>query len=618
MIKEGFCMAMRYHSLLFLLAILVIATPLFSIDRTDYDKAIQLYQSDHYEESMALFKEFTEQFPESVKADDAQWYMGRILRRLDRDDEAILMFQEVLEDEESNRFEEASYDLGKIHYYRQNYSLVIPLFTFLDEIPQLNSYHLKGLELKSKSYYRLALQEKQNYRDGRSAELFISSLKGYEILEKYLDAPEDKSRITFSMARIYNYLSDLTSEPDLYDQYRNESLRYGRLALPQIDPDDRDRAESLIREIEDSQRVEIAYKLEALAGLDNLSAGTFGAIAKGSGTIIFPASGTNSFELETSYKHDSFDFVTSNFDPLKPGDTRMVQWAEQVGLRLDWRAGARRRFYNKLGLYGRYQFAQDKEDNYLTAGLSEYGSYRFDRNWRILWNGDFQWTAFPNYLSSGRKLDAFDISFEPELRLYATDWLEVSLLYGFGLKPYIDSKYDTVDPAVPSEANKMNMSNSGSFVLDFSPGKIYKAEVSYEFTHSKTFHYDYWVTGQPADIFVEGYYDYLSHNISLNNRLRAGDRFELNLDGSLEFTDFLNYPSRDESKTFTGENRSDISLNLDAEASFLIHKSQRGTEWEALLAGWWDFKVSTMKYNTTFDTNYSFAGLMLGLSIKSP
>lgn len=616
--KDGYCMRIWVRSLFFLLAFGIFSTSLIAVDRSAYNDALELYKSDRNEDSLALFRRFIEQYPESVKADDARWYMGRILRKLDRDDEAIIEFREVLKDKDSNRYEEAAYDLGKLYYYRRDYPQVLTIFSFIDEITELNSYHLRGLELRSRAYYRLAFKEKMNYRDEKSRELFKSSLKGYEIIESQADDPSDLSRTRFSMAKIYNYLADMTYESDQYDEYRNEALRYARSSLPHIDADDKDRAESLIQEIEDSESVTFAFGLEAMAGIDNLSEGTFGAEAGGSGSVLFPSSGTNIFELEASYKHNSFDFITSNFDPLKTGDARMVQWAELVGLGLDWRTGARRQFYNKLGIYARYQFAEDNRDNYFQAGLSEYGSLRFDRKWRLLWNGDFHWETFPNYQNSGRKLDAVEFSFEPELRLYAAEWLEVSLLYGFGLKPYIDSKYDTADAAVPSDLNKMNMSNSGSFALDFSPGKVYKAEAVYEFTYSKTFNYDYWVTGQPADRYVEGYYDYISHKISLDNRLRAGDRFELNLDGSLKFTNFLNYPSRDETRTFTDENRSDISLNLDAEASYMIYETKGGTELEAILSGWWDYKVSTMKYNTTFDTNYSFAGVLLGLSLKSP
>lgn len=608
----------RMHFLFLFLVLSVLSTAISAEDRTDYNDALTLYKSDRDEDSLVLFGKYVEQFPDSSKADDARWYMGRILRNLDRDDEAIVQFEEVLKDEESNRFEEAAFDLGKIYYYRREYPKVLALLRFVDDLSELNSYHLKGLELRSRTYYRLAFHEKLNYRDDQSRENFEEALRGYETLEDLIADRSDLSRIRFTMAKIFNHLADMTYEPDRYDEYRQKTLQYARSALAHTDADDEDRVESLIREIEDSEAIAFDYELEALAGFDNLSADTYGAAVKESGSILFPMAGTNSFELEAFHKHDSFDFVSSNFESQKSGDHRMVQWTELVGLGLDWRTGARRRFYNKLGLDFRYQFAEDDRDNYFQAGLSEYGSYRFDKEWRLLWTGDWQWKAYPRYKSSGRKLDAFDFSFEPQLRCYAADWIEVSLLYGFGLKPYVDSKYDTPDPDVPSDSNKMKMSNSGSLVLGVTPSRLYRVEASYKFTHSKTFHYDYWVRGEPSDRYVEGYYDYVSHRISLDNRLRGGDRFEFNLGGSLSFINFLNYPSRDESRTFTGEKRRDVALGIDAEASYLFHTTKGGVELEALLSGWWDYKVSTMKYNTTFDTNYTFFGLMLGISVTSP
>ena len=604
--------------LIVILFILFIFSPamLMAVDRTNYDRALEKYKNKENEEALSLFEKFTAEYPNSVKADDANWYIGRLYIRLERIDEAEQFFKNVLSDETSNRFEEASYDLGKILYSRKLYTDVIDLLSFIDSVDVLNAYHLKGKELSARAWKRLAYREKLNYNEQQSKELYNTSLSIYEELEALIVDESDLSRIRFAMAKIYSDLTDLSYDSDSYNEYLNKNLEYVKMALPSISDFYRARAEKMLIDLESSKKVGFDGRLTAFTGADNLSANTFGADIYTRGSFDFPLRNRNSLSLDLSFKHDSFDFVSSNFDKTKTGDARFVQYTNKVSADLSWKSGTRRNVYNKLKLFSDLLFAEDTKDDYTSAGVSDLGSIRFNKLWRFSWDSQFEWRIYPNYLVGGRKLDYIKGSLDPSIKLYAYDWLDISLIYGFDIKKYLDSKYDTIAGA--SKLNKMYMYNSGELLFDFKIGKVYSPALSYKFKYLKTFNYDYWVSGLPANRFIEGYYDNISHSITFDNTFTFNDRFKVFLDSELILTSFLNYPARDDTKTFTDKLRSDTAVKLDLGANYLFWISPKGTEFEARVSGWWDYKVSNMTYNTTFVTNYTFAGLMLGMSVKMP
>ncbi len=603
------------------LILLLIPFNISAVDRQDYNNALERYNNKENTEAIVLFERFIDENPESVKTDDAYWYAGRLYLRLGEDEKAILSFRQVLLNEESNRFEESAYDLGKIYYYRKEYSETLKLLSFIDGIDILNSYHIKGLELKSRALYRLAYRKKVEYRDVRALDLFEQSLSGYIKLEGLIDDDKDLSELRYAMAKIYNYLSDLTYSKSAYDEFLEKSLYYAQLSLAFLSDKDKERAEKLISEIEEKGEIRFSGKIVAYGGLDNLSANTFGGDVYTKGTLEFPIAGRNSLKFDGAYHFHSFDFVASNLESLtKPGDTRLVQYSNVIGTDLTLISGTRRHIYNKANLFGDFQFAEDTRDNYISAGLSDSGSIRFNKSWRFLWDSEFEWRTYPNYLIAGRKLDYIKGGIEPQLRLYALDWLNVSLIYGLDIKQYLESKYHIDVTAVLSSEDRLNLYNSAEVLFNFSVGKYYNPKLSYKFNYLKTYNYDYVVTESSGDDFVEGYYDNISHTFSLDNRFRIGERLEINLDGSLSFTNFINYIARDSTDTYLVNNelRNDITIHLDLEISYLILTSPKGTEVEALLSSWWDYKTSNMTYNTTFDTNYSFAGAMIGVSVKMP
>ncbi len=613
-------MQRKITGILMLILFLFAAAPamIMAVDRADYDSGLEKYKQNQNEEALALFQRFISQFPDSVKTDDAQWYIGRIYIRLNQEDKAEMMFKEVLLNKNSNRFEEASYDLGKILYYRKQYSEVIDLLRFIDTTEELNSYHLKGLELSARAWYRLAFREKLDYNEKASAEMFLESLKRYKRLEPIITDKTVVSRVQFAMGEIYSHLADITYDSVQYTAYQNKALKYLTSSLPMVSDFYREKAEKMVRDLELNRKVRVTGRLRAFGGADNLSDGTYGSDIYAKGTLLIPASARNIVSLDVSYKHDSFDFVASNFDPLKTGDGRLVQYSDTFGINFAWKKGTRRTVYNKLTVSSDYQIAEDTRDNYLSAGVSDAGSYRLNYLWRFGWDSSTEWRTYPNYLVSGRKLDYVSGTLDPSIKYYGLGWADISFIYGLELKQYLDSKYDTTNPAVASAKDKRYLYNSGELVFDFQFSRIYKPSISYKVKYLKTYNYDYWVSGSPADRFVEGYYDYLSHSVTFDNNLKFNNKFKISLGSEFIFTNFINYPARDASKTFIDEIRSDTAVKLDLGANYLFWTTPGGTELEGRLSGWWDYKTSNMTYNTTFVTNYSFGGIMLGMSVRMP
>lgn len=613
-------MQRKITSILTIILLLFAAAPgiLMAVDRTDYDSGLEKYKQKQNKAALAFFQRFILQFPKSVKADDAQWYMGRIYIRLNLESKAEMVLREVLLNKNSNRFEEASYDLGKILYSRKQYSEVVDLLRFIDTTDELNSYHLKGLELSARAWYRLAFREKLDFNEEASAEMFLESLNRYKRLEPIITDKTVSSRVYFAMGEIYSHLSDITYNSVQYTAYQDKALKYLTSSLPMISDFYREKAEKMVTDLELSRKVRVTGRLRAFGGADNLSAGTYGSDIYAKSTLLIPASTRNIFSLDLSYKHDSFDFVASNFDPLKTGDERLVQYSDTFGIDLAWKKGTRRTVYNKLNVSTDYQIAEDIRDNYLGAGVSDSGSYRLNYLWRFGWDSSVEWRTYPNYLVSGRKLDYVSGTLDPSIKYYGLEWANISLIYGLELKQYLDSKYDTINPAVASAKDKRYLYNSGELVFDFQFNKIYKPSISYKVKYLKTYDYDYWVSGSPADRFVEGYYDYVSHSVTFDNNLKFSDKFKVSLGSEFIFTDFINYPARDASKTFIDKIRSDTAVKLDIGANYLFWTTPGGTELEGRLSGWWDYKTSNMTYNTTFVTNYSFGGIMLGMSARMP
>ncbi len=612
-------MKRKLISLMIILLFVIAPVLVMAVDRADYNSGLEKYKQKQNEESLSLFQKFITQFPDSAKVDDAQWYMGRIYLRLNQEAKAELLFKEILLNRESNRFEEASYDLGKILYARKLYSEVVDLLSFIDTTDELNFYHLKGLELSARAWYRLAYREKLAYNEKAAVEMFSASLIRYERLAPSIIDKADLSRIHFAMAELYSHLTDITYDTDQYQVYLNKSMEYLKSSLPMISDFYRAKAETMLKDMETSQKVRVKGRFTAYGGADNLSLNTYGADIYTKGSLVVPTLGHSSLSMDLSYKHGSFDFVASNFDPLKTGDARFVQYSDTFGLDLTWKSGTRRNLYNKLNLFSDYKLAEDTRDNYLSAGASDSGSMRFNKLWRFGWDSKFEWRTYPNYLlASGNKLDYIKGSLDPSIKFYGLDWVDVSLIYGVDLKKYLNSKYDTSDPAGASTADKLYLYNSGELVFDFQFSKIYNPVISYKFNYLKTYNYDYWVSGLPTNRYVEGYYDNISHSITFDNNLKFNDKFKMFFGSKVIFTNFLNYPARDATKTFIDQLRSDTAVKLDLGANYLFWTSPGGIEMEGRLSGWWDYKISNMTYNTTFVTNYSFAGIRLGMSVRMP
>jgi tetratricopeptide (TPR) repeat protein len=589
-----------------------------AVDRTDYDGALENYKTGNYPEALSRFSRFAEEYPGSAKADDALWYMGRIYAKTDQPQKAREMFRSVLATENSNRFDEASYDLASLLYGQSRYGEVRELLNYTAEVNGPDSYQLKSLELLAKSLDHLAFREKAAYKNDAAGEEYGKALAVYGKLERDLADAEDLARIRYAMAKIYLDLSDLAFGGSLYGEYRQKARQNLEEALPDLSDFYRPRGERALEDLNSSEKVNVSGNLTAYAGANNHAEGSAGSDITVKGTLDFPLRNRSSLSLSAGYRHDSFHFVASNFDAAKTGDSKLVEYTDTVGADLAWQTGTRRNAYNKLDFFTDFQFAEDNRDNYIKAGASDIGTCRFLPDWRAGWNSKIEYRTYPDYLVAGRKLDFLKGSLSPEIKFYAPAGLDVSLAYGIDYKQYLNSRYDTSDPLIPSAQNKAYLYNRGKLTLDFNGGGIYNPVLSYGVTYQKSFAYDYLVSGLPADRFIEDYYDNMSHTISLDQKIQLGDRIRTVLKSDIIFTNFPNYPARDESNTFIDELRSDMTVKLDGEVGYLLPPTSRGIEYEILLSAWWKRKTSNMTYNTTFTTNYTDMGVMLGASVNLP
>jgi hypothetical protein len=201
----------------------------------------------------------------------------------------------------------------------------------------------------------------------------------------------------------------------------------------------------------------------------------------------------------------------------------------------------------------------------------------------------------------------------PRVEWYVLPWLDATLVYAFGFRQYLSSTYDTASGA-PATENKQYFVNAGVLELEGDFGEIFKPTVTYEITYQESNNYDYLVSGNPADIFVPDYYDYLKHTLDIEADFRWTKAFstEVGVRGSLQ--DFTNYPARDETKTFTGETRTDIDLDVDLEILYNLFTRQDSSV-GIMLRGWWDISRSNMAYENSIDTNNDFYGVVAGIDV---
>ncbi|MDA3851026.1 MAG: tetratricopeptide repeat protein [Spirochaetaceae bacterium] len=189
-----------------------------------YDNAQESYRNDENEEAIQRFNRFIESNPESDKADDSLWYLGRLYNRLGDIDQAKEYFEEVLSLEDSNRITEAFYDLSKILDDQQDYQRIIELFPLIYPMEEADSYTVKALPMVVNSYYKLVFNNR-NSRAGSWAEEMLQ--QALTLVENYRDkeyANEIQEDLADLNAKILIRLSVVTASKEDYVSYLNKAL----------------------------------------------------------------------------------------------------------------------------------------------------------------------------------------------------------------------------------------------------------------------------------------------------------------------------------------------------------------------------------------------------------
>ncbi len=326
-------------------------------------------------------------------------------------------------------------------------------------------------------------------------------------------------------------------------------------------------------------------------------------------------------QARIGYDHDSFGLKTFNFLPEETGagDIRLIQSTDDVSGKISWIAGSRRSVYSRFTVSGGAGRADDPEDTYITVKADESIDFRLNRYMKTGMDADIRWKTFPQYLVNNRKLDYIQGTISPYLQVYPSSNLNLKTSYRFEIKQYLDAKYES-SPGVPAEKNRRYIVNSAGVSIDAKMGPVFRPSLGYIFTYNKSNNYNITVSGLPADIFIEGYYDYYEDDIKVQTDFRWSRRFRTDIDGSVSFRNFITYPVRDETKTFIGEIRKDteIKINGSVEYMFQPEKKNRVADLGIVIDTGYVNSISNMTYEKSFDTNHEYATFLLGLHLELP
>ncbi|MCK5153928.1 MAG: tetratricopeptide repeat protein, partial [Spirochaetales bacterium] len=411
---------------LVVLAILLISavlTPIFTLEGTAlFDSAIENYKQKQNEIALEQLLEFRNLNPENRKEDDALWYIGRLYERLDRIEAAETAFREVLEIVGSNRLAEAAYDLSQILYSRKNYLEITDFLSHLMELDKPDSYEIRSLDILGDSLYSLGRSHRSEYRDEAAAVYFLKAAEAYEFLLSFQEDDADRSKTLYNLGKSYRRLATLGLSRAYYVDYYEKGINTLRESgLPA--------ALTLLSKLENSRNLDLEIDTAVLGGLDNITT-SFGSDLSADVSLIFPLGFNKELFMGISYEHDDFSFKTFNFDPLKTGDSRLIQSTDKISSDLVLKIGNSRNFLNTFKLDAVYRLAEDAGDNYYSVSFSENGDWRINSEWKTGWDSEFSWKVFPDYLVGGHKIDSIKADIKPYIKWYYSDKSELTLNYG--------------------------------------------------------------------------------------------------------------------------------------------------------------------------------------------
>jgi len=629
----------KLHTLVFALFVCV-AHVLTAAAENDakslYDKGVEAYHSADYASALQVLQELRAEFPNDRLADEAQLYIGRIHSKTGQRDKAIEAFRSVIAVYgRAKLHREASYDLAQLFFKSKEYGSVAELLEPLKKTDNLSSRDDKILRLLAQARQALGVVALREYRNADARANLEEAVRINELLLAGSPEEKEKAQEIAGRGEAYARLKDVAPSADSYQTYvqkAEESL--AQAVVMAKSEKERTRLLGLLSDVRTADKVRLSGSVVALGGAQNASitGSTFlkpGALITADLLLHLPLAWHEQLVLTGGFTHDDFVLKTYAYPAsmINTGAARIVRTENTFSGEIAWEAGSRRQLFSQLSVSGAYTMADDPADNSWRLKAKEMLAWRVSPAWKLGFDLDGQWVAFPNYTSlSGRGLDYASVSANPHATWYVVPELNITLGNDFTFKQFLNAKYDQLVSAGPSPVttpatlDKEFFTDTASVIAKANLGAILHPSLGYSFAYRKTANDDVLVTGTPVNQFVGGYYDSIEHKVRAGIGFSWTKDFNTVLGASVAFRSFLNFPAQDPTRTFTGGLRADRILDLNAEIQYRIwSKAQNGFgDLLADVRATYRNAASNMTYEHLDQTNYQTLEVVAGVDLLLP
>jgi FimV-like protein len=604
--------------------------------KTLYDTAIEAYRNAHYDAALETLGTLRREFPGDRLAEDSLLYIGRIHARAGRRDKAIEAFQAVLAMAGRDALRrEASYDLAQLYFKSGDYESAASVLQPISREDSDTARDEKAVRLLARTRLQLGLREMRNFHDEDARKSLEESARLFELLLARQPGGPDPGKDLAGRGESYARLAALASSGDDYQRRTREAqLSLSAAASAAASEKERTKLLGLLSGVGAADKPRVTGSVLALGGAESASVtGSSilkpGALVQADLTLLLPLGWQQQLALSAGFTHDDWVLKTYAYSPaiIATGAARLDRTENTASAEIAWEAGSPRAFLSTLALSGAYTLADDPANDTWMLKASEKLAWRVNPAWKLGFDLDGRWVAYPNYTSvSGRGLDYMSTSANPHVTWYFLPDLSLGLGYDFTFKQFLNAKYDVLAGAGPppvvtaSTLDKQYFTNSANLILRATPGSVFRPYLGYSFTYNKTANNDLLLTGTPVSQFVTGEYDYFEHKVRAGTKLLWSPDFTTALDASLSYRPFLTYPAQDPTQAFTGSLRADLVFDVTGELQYRVW-NRAGNGIGDLYA---DLRVSyraassTELYEHLHQTNYQTFGGFAGLDLVLP
>jgi len=591
-------------------------------DEALYAGGLGSYQANAYDDAERLFQELRTRYPDSRRADDAAYYLGRLYARKDRVQEAESALRTAVATPDGNRRVEAAYELGRILSRRRDYQAAVQLLDPLKKSADLDHEDENLSLLLAKTHYNVGIIAKKEHRDDEARAEMESAVAVYQVVADKPVRERSAGEALAGLGKAHAKLLDLARAPEEQQKHRDAAVDALTRALASADEKDAGELRALLDQVRGRRKPKLGARLLATSGSDALVM-TPGFRAALEGSLDLPLADAHRLEIDAAFEHDDFTPKTFNFVGSETGmQTEVVyQRTDQLSGRIAWRAGDRQRLLSHLALSADALFAESDTDNSWGLELSEEVGLWLAPGWRAVLGASGALSKYPNYPADplgSHELDSVLLHAAPELQWIPVAPLRVGLQYSYELKQYLDAKYGVAaDENSTATGNKQYQTHTAELALKAKLGE-WRPSLAYTFTFNKTYNYDVWVSTPGPNRFVEDYFDYIEHGFAAGLVFQT-DRLRIEGDAGIAFRNFSNYPARDENRVFTGDLRQDVRVTAALKAGYVLWERGRNGFADAsmFLEAAWEQADSNMLYEASFDASNSsatvFAGILLEL-----